>query len=360
MWKIPSLVFFFILISINNVFAMENLWYLKNEERSLKSFDNNFAKIDIVGPQTYFLGMNGVVTGSVPDKVLNAKNFYKKDLKIMPLLANITFYFQAGKKKEYFNRTTVTNLLENTKNWEKVSKFMREEALKHGYYGWQLDLENIDVKNRNDLNGFVKYLKQEFEKDNLKLSIAVVSKISDKESDYRVYERLQPNYWKHWAGVFDYKTLGETVDFVTIMTYDEPNSPGPVATLGWSKRVIEYAKTQIPEEKISFGIPVYSWAYRSGERKMFTMVDYDFVNKKINDYNKSDTRNMTTGAGMSKIFGDISWISYNFRGKNYTIWYEDVNSYKKKYEQIKSLAPKAHGVSMWVLGDEDKRIWEIR
>lgn len=352
---VVSQVFFF-----SQSFAFEKLWYLKNEKKSLESFDKNFGKIDIVGPQTYYLQMNGRVTGSVPAIVLNTKEIKNKNLKIMPLLANITFYKDKnGRQREYFDRSKVHNLLENPENWERVSKFMREEAAKFGYYGWQLDLENIDIKNRQNLNNFVKYLKGEFDKDGLKLSIAVVSKISDNQEDFQQYEKLQPGYWRYWAGVFDYKTLGETVDFVSVMIYDEPNSPGPVATLGWSKKIIEYAKTQIPEEKISFGIPVYGWAYRGQEKKMFTMVDFAFANSKIHSYDKRDTRNMTTGAGTSKQYGDISWVSYNTAGKNYTIWFEDMNSFKKKFEQIKNSAPAAHGFSVWVLGDEDKNIWGL-
>lgn len=362
--KIRFILFLFILLlNINSSFALEKLWYLKNEKRSLESFDKNFRKIDIVGPQTYFLGMNGKVIGSVPVKVLNVKNNVKKDLKIMPLLANITFYKVAGVQKEYFDKKTINNLLEDSKNWEKVSKFMREEAYANNYYGWQLDLENIDVKYKNNLNDFVKYLKQEFDKDGLKLSIAVVSKISDDEKDYLIYEKKNPGYYKYWAGVYDYKTLGENTSFITVMAYDEPNSPGPVATLDWSKKVLEYSLKNISPDKISFGIPVYGWAYRSEElknnKKHFSMTDYLFVDKKINNYNKKDVNNMTTGAGYSKIFGDISWVSYNSSGKNYTVWYEDVNSFKKKLEQIKTLAPNVFGISMWVLGDEDKRIWEI-
>jgi spore germination protein YaaH len=349
-------ILFLYLLSVNSTSAFERLWYLKNEKRSLESFNKNFGKIDIVAPQTYHLQMNGKITGSIPAVVLNTKEIKNKKMKIMPLLANISF---TSNKKEYFNRNTVHNLLEDSKNWERVSKFMREEAYKYGYYGWQLDLENIDVKNRENLNSLVKYLESEFDKDGLKLSIAVVSKISDDEKDFAQYEKLQPGYWKYWAGVFDYKTLGENTDFISVMIYDEPNSPGPVATIGWSKKVIEYALTQVPQEKLSFGVPSYGWAYRGQEKKMFSMVDYNFTATKIFNYNKKDTRNMTTGGGTSKMYGDISWVSYNTSGKNYTIWYENYDSFKRKLEQIKLLAPAAYGFSVWVLGDEDKDVWKL-
>ncbi len=337
------------LLSTKNIFALESLWYYTETPRSRESYFKNSSKINILGPQTYFLKMDGVIVGEVKADVLERAQ--KNKTKIMPLLANIT-----GKT---FDRKTVNNLLENPENWEKVSKYLREEAYKKGYYGWQLDLENIDVKYKQSLNDMVKYLKSEFEKDNLKLSIAVVSKISDTEKDYQIYEKLQPNYYKYWAGVYDYKTLGENVDFVSVMIYDEPNSPGPVATLGWSKKVIDFTLKNIAQEKISFGIPTYGWAYKKDQKKMFSMVDYGFTKAKLENFDKRSLANMTTGAGESKIFGNISWVSYNSGGKNYTVWYENKKSFQTKLDQIKTLAPKSMGISMWVLGDEDPKVWEI-
>ena len=89
------------------------------------------------------------------------------------------------------------------------------------------------------------------------------------------------------------------------------------------------------------------------------MVDYGFVYKKLNNFAKNDAKNMTTGAGYSKVFGNISWVSYNQFGKNYTIWYEDKNSFKAKLDQIQKYAPNVLGISMWVLGDEDPKVWEL-
>lgn len=141
------------------------------------------------------------------------------------------------------------------------------------------------------------------------------------------------------------------------MAYDQPNSPGPVATIGWSKKVLDYAVKNIPANKISFGIPVYGWAYRGTEKKHFTMVDYSFTYTKLTDFKKNDLKNMTTGAGISKSWGNISWVSYNLKGKNYTIWYEDKASFQSKYNQLKVAG--VRGYSAWVLGDEDPKIWEL-
>jgi spore germination protein YaaH len=341
----------------------EALWYYKEEPRSRESFFKHADKIDVLGPQTYFLKKDGVVTGSVRQDVLDKAK--QENIKVMPLLANIIIL---KNDKEYFDMTTMSDLLSNTANWEKVAKVMREEGHKNGYYGWQLDLEHINVKDKELFIQFVTYLKKELAKDNLKLSAAIVSKISDNPEDYK------SNYWTEWAGAYDYQRLGEVLDFVSVMAYDQPNSPGPVATLDWSKKVMQYTLGKIPKEKVSFGIPTYSWAYRSEDLKNkkshFLMVDYGLVQTWLTQYEKQKVIKLseagykeayrkywTTGVGSSALYGGQAWVSYNYNGKNYTIWAENASSFKVKLEQVKSAG--VRGYSAWVLGDEDPAVWSL-
>jgi spore germination protein YaaH len=319
---------------------LESLWYYMETERSRISLAKNIKKIHILAPQTYELGMNGEIKSNMKTDVLDYA--MKNHVKVMPLLANTN-----GK---IFNQKTIKDLLDHTENWPKVSKYMREEAYNKQYIGWQMDLENIPVEYKDKFTNFMQYLKSEFAQDNLILSAAIVSKASDNP------KKMDSVFWKEWAGVYDYQALASTTDFLTIMAYDQPESKGPVATIQWSKGALDYALTKIPKEKISFGIPVYGWAYRSGEKNHFTMIDYAFTYSKLIDFNKTDPKNMTTGAGTSKSWGDISWVSYNQGGKNYTIWYEDKNSFASKLSQIK--AKGVRGFSVWVLGDEDPKVWD--
>lgn len=320
----------------------EALWYYKEEPRSRESFFKHADKIDILGPQTYFLKKDGVVVGSVKQDVLDKAR--QENIKVMPLLANIIILKNG---KEYFDMNIISDLLSNTATWEKVAKVMREEGRKNGYYGWQLDLEHIHVKDKELFIQFVTYLKKELAKDNLKLSAATVSKISDNPEDYK------SNYWTEWAGAYDYQRLGEVLDFVSVMAYDQPNSPGPVATLDWSKKVMQYTLAKIPKEKVSFGIPTYSWAYRSNDLKIkkshFLMVDYALVTK--------IKEGKVTGKGTSPKYGGQEWVSYDLGGRNYTIWAENVDSFRAKLDHIKESG--VRGYSAWVLGDEDPVVWGI-
>lgn len=343
--------------------SIEALWYYKEEPRSRESFFKHADKIDVLGPQTYFLKNGGVIVGSVKQDVLDKAK--QENMKVMPLLANIIILKNG---KEYFDMSIMNDLLSNTQNWEKVANTLRDEGKKNGYYGWQLDLEHININDKELFIKFVTYLKGELAKDNLKLSAAVVSKISDNPEDYTFI------YWREWAGAYDYVRLGNILDFVSVMAYDQPNSPGPVATAEWSNKVLDYTLTKISKEKVSFGIPTYSWAYRSEDlkngRSHFRMVDYglvevwliQFERQKIirlsaEGYKGAYKNYWTTGVGSSQIFGGQTWVSYNYNGKNYTIWAENATSFKNKLEAIKVAGMR--GYSAWVLGDEDPKIWEL-
>jgi spore germination protein YaaH len=342
----------------------EALWYYKEEPRSRESFFKHADKIDVLGPQTYFLKSGGVVIGSVKQDVLD--NAKQENMKVMPLVANIIILKNG---KEYFDMSLMSDLLSDTRNWEKFAKTLRNEGKKYGYYGWQLDLEHIKLEDKEKFIQFVTYLKGELAKDNLKLSAAIVSKISDYPEDYT------PTYWREWAGAYDYERLGKVLDFVSVMAYDQPNGPGPVATIDWSKKVMNYTLTKIPKEKVSFGIPTYSWAYRSvdlkNKKSHFRMVDYGLVQTWINQsekqkiiklsaegYRQAYQKYWATGTGSSSVFGGQTWVSYNYNGVNYTIWAENAESFQRKLDNIKQAG--LRGYSAWVLGDEDPRVWEVR
>ena len=97
-----------------------------------------------------------------------------------------------------------------------------------------------------------------------KIAIALVPMLTENPpaSDY-----LKGKY-EGWSGVYDYKTLGKSSDFVTLMAYDQHASittPGPMAGVIWDEAIIQYALKYIPPEKISLGIPWHSGYWYTGK-----------------------------------------------------------------------------------------------
>jgi spore germination protein YaaH len=349
-----------------NIKNIEKLWYFKEEQKSRESFFKNYSKIDVLAPQTFYLRFDYkknefYIESKMKDDIVNFAK--EKNIKVLPLLANISFN---KKGNEYFDRFLIQKLLNDKKAQEKIVKDIIDISKKYNteaqvVVGWQLDLEAISGEYKDKFSEFTKYFDAELGKNNLISSAAIVSKISDNPKDY---EKI---YWEKWSSVYDYKKLGEYLDFISVMAYDQPQSPGPVATIDWSKKVLEYSLKNIPANKISFGVPSYAWAYRSTElkngKKHFAMTNFELVSKYLTP--NSGEGNKVTGKGRNEKYGNIPWISYDRGGKNYTIWYEDKMSFETKLKNIKSLPTSLYqgssirGFSVWVLGDEDPKVWEL-
>lgn len=337
--------------------SLEKLWYFKEEKKSRDSLFENYSKIDVLAPQTFYLRFDYkknefYIESKMKQDIIDFTK--EKNIKVLPLLANISFN---KKGDEYFDRFLIQKLLNDKKSQEKIVKDMIEIAKKYNMVGWQLDLEAISGEYKDRFSEFAKYFYTELGKNNLISSAAIVSKISDNPKDY---EKV---YWEKWASVYDYKKLGEYLDFISVMAYDQPQSSGPVATIEWSKKVLDYSLQNIPTNKISFGIPSYAWAYRSIDlkngKKHFAMTNFELVSKYLtpNPSPNLGEGNKVTGKGRSEKYGNISWISYDRGGKNYTVWYEDKMSFETKLKNIKE--KNIRGFSVWVLGDEDPKVWEL-
>lgn len=65
--------------------------------------------------------------------------------------------------------------------------------------------------------------------------------------------------------IFPYGEIAKYCDRVFVMAYDESwsgSKPGPIASIDWCNRIMNYAKQSIPENKLIMGIPFYgrTWA----------------------------------------------------------------------------------------------------
>ena len=117
------------------------------------------------------------------------------------------------------------------------------------YYGVNVDFEYIPKSLREEYNAFL----QEF-----------TNKM--RENGYYVIAALAPKIRKDQPGILyeghDYGAVGAIVDKVILMTYEWGYTYGPpraVAPLNEVERVIRYAQTEMPKEKIMMSIPNYGY-----------------------------------------------------------------------------------------------------
>lgn len=313
--------------------TLEKVFYYVPSESAYATLENYISRINVFAPQVYKVSQDGTLTGKISDKVttLLAKH---PQVKVMPLV------FQEG-----FDSDVMHALLASPSTQEKVIAALIAEAKVKGYWGWQFDFEHMYADDRNWYASFVEDTAKAFKKEGLKLSVAVIARTSENPKD------LPEGSWDYWAGVFDYKRIGAAADFVTLMAYDQPASPGPVASLPWVKQVLAYMEKSIPKSKISLGIPTYGRLWDVDANKPVRSAGHDKIIE-------LEVNNEFTAKGYDTKL-QTAWITYSegegAAKKNYKIWYEDIRSFKPKYNLAKTRG--LRGVSVWVIGMEDERIW---
>lgn len=305
----------------------EKLFYITEGKNGIESLKKNIKSIDIIAPQSYTIYSNLTISGSVNKEIISlAKD---NGIKIMPLVVN------AG-----FSQQTIHNLLSSSNIiQDRIIGFMVVEAKKNNYIGWQFDLEHISYKDKDAYSRFVERTTSAFKKDNLQLSIAAVARIDDDNTDF----------YKNWSGAFDYERLARTLDFISIMTYDDPHSMGPTASMPFVESVYKYLENKIPPNKLSLGVPFYYWGWSvSPLKRLRSGGTYERL-----QYLRSSFK---TVEGFNSEYM-VPYLKYFIGKDEYIIWHEDARSFRNKLEFMKK--HNLRGFSAWVLGLENPNIWNV-
>lgn len=306
------------------------IFYYTESNRPYESANANIEKISVLAPQSYSIDRKGSLHGKPSTRILELTR--EHNVKLMPLVTN-------GR----FNKFIMRDILQSPTAQKRAIKALADEAVREGYWGWQFDFENFHARHKNRYSKFVRDAALAFHERGLILSVAVVAQHSENPKAYRA------NTWNFWAGPFDYKALGQYADFVTLMAYDDDFSKGSAAGLPWVKKVLAFALEQIPPEKLSLGIPLYYWEWDELRQKRVGTGGY-FKVASLLEAEKILAQGWDTTL-------EAPWIRYMKNGRIRKIWYENPESFEKKFELV--AANNLHGFSAWALGREDPKIWEI-
>lgn len=316
-------------ISTKTIANYTRIFYYQEGKNARASFNANLKSIDVFAPQTYSFNSSGNLIGSVKSDLLKiAKD---NQIKVMPLVTNGSF-----------GQASLKTILDNPKNQDIYIALLVGEAKKYGYWGWQLDFEQMDLSYRDKFSAFVKKFGDTMEREGLISSVAVIAQVSENPADY------PKNLWQRIIGVYDYKSLAESTDFISLMSYDDPESKGPVARYSWMERVVKHSLTLIPAEKLSLGIPLYYWKWDDATGKLVSIGGYSGIKTTLNTYKVTKGYSTTEQA---------PYIKYTKAKKKYTIWYEDGKSIGKKLDLITK--NNLHGFSAWALGLESPDVHKV-
>ncbi|MCO6490433.1 MAG: hypothetical protein J5I98_18610 [Phaeodactylibacter sp.] len=341
-YRLTTFIVFLLLIQAGYAqIRSENLFYMVDTPESFESFRKNAARISIVCPQTFLVSKEGVLTGSVDRRVLEIAR--ANGVKVMPLTVN-----------KGFDQQLLHDIVSNPASRRCSIEMMLEYARRYGLDGWQFDLEGLHLSDRDSFTLYFRETAEAFHKEGLQLSAAVVHTLENVGGP-GMYQRF---LYENWRAGYALKELSEIGDFISVMTYDQHTRrtpPGPVAGIEWVEQVIQYLLSEgIAPGKISMGIPSYSvhwYADYSEERGGFSngrQVGYDWVQHLLGKYGA--TPQWHEQAGCNYAFWDNGGV-FEY------LFIEDAESLKRKLEVLKKY--NLRGISVWVLGKEDPRFWEV-
>lgn len=312
-----------VLVAPLSAHASENLFYFFQNVNGYSDFKKNYAQIDIVAPQIYEVGYDLKVQKPKDKKLIREAKRRKVDT--VPLIV-----------QDDFSKVLMSDILINQKAQDEIIAFMIKEAKAQKYAGWQFDFENINHLDRDMYTAFVAKTGAALKKEGLSFSVAVVVRDRD-------YDPTSKN--QDWSSAYDYKELAKHVDFLSLMTYDDPYSVGPVASLPYVERTLDYLLTQAPANKLSLGVPFYCWQWQNGVRAGSTTYNLALkAYKKGKD--KSRTFDETLGAEK---------FSFKERNVEHVIWCDNDDSFKAKQAIVDREG--LRGISVWALGQGDNAIW---
>ena len=147
-----------------------------------------------------------------------------------------------------FSNALINTILADPALQQKVIANTVETVKRMGYGGVDVDFEYISPQYAQAYADFVRDLKSALGEE-----YTVLTDLAPKTS------ADQPELL--YAG-HNYAALGQAADDVLLMTYEwgyQFGPPLPVSPIDQVRRVIEYALTEIPAEKISIGIPTYGY-----------------------------------------------------------------------------------------------------
>lgn len=220
-----------------------------------------------------------------------------------------------------FNNMLINSVVNNFSYGENLIRNLLRVIGEKGYQGVDIDFEYILASDRDAFTEFVGRVAEQMRAAGYVTSVALAPKTSADQSGL-LYEGK------------DYAALGALADHVLLMTYEWGYTYGPpmaVAPVNQVRRVVEYALTEIPANKINLGIPNYGYdwplPYERGVTRATTIGNIQAVRIAVEQ-----------GAVIG--FDDLSmspFFTYEDKGSGalHEVWFEDVRSMQAKFDLIR-------------------------
>ncbi|KKI88926.1 spore gernimation protein [Bacillus sp. SA1-12] len=201
-----------------------------------------------------------------------------------------------------------------------------------GYRGVNIDYENVLPADRENYNQFLQLTVDRLHPRGYFVSTAVAPKVSATQAGL-LYE------------AHDYEAHGRIADFVVLMTYEWGYRLGPpqaISPINQMRRVVEYARSVMPTEKIFLGFQIYArdWLLPHVQgQEAETFSTQEAVARAVN-YGASIQYDNVTQSPFFRYVDE--------QGRSHEVWFEDARSAQAKFDLAKEF--NLRGISYWALG----------
>lgn len=297
-------------------------YYVTYDRTSWTNLQQAIAELDIVSPYFFQLRADGTIE-EFSDPA--AERFLLQSGRlIIPMIKNVPRW------------DDFTPLLADPQERAAIIQRLVNLVEQRGYHGIHIDFEAVNASDAPQLTTFMRELQAQLKPKGKFVTQAIAARSSDTPTT--------------WGGAYDYAALAQINDFLVIMAYDfhyAGGSPGPVAPISWVRRVVDYATTRIPPEKILLGIPLYGYDWNVTAGPPARSVRFDQAQERAQH------------PGATKGYDEAeqeAWLRYvDDQGQQHEVWYADVRSVSARLAL--ALDRGLAGVALWRIGHEDPQVW---
>ena len=311
--------------SIHKDYDMNLLWHQVTSQDSndaLAADIQDVKGVNVISPTWFSISSNdGDISSLASSDYVDTA--HQNDMEVWGLMDNFSTDIDTD------------TVLGTTTSRENLEGQLITEALNYQLDGINIDIESLPEETSESYVQFMRELSVKCRNNNLVLSVDVPSPYSFNEH-------------------YSQKELGEVVDYVIIMGYDEhyagSEEAGSVASHDFVERGITRTLEEVPKEKVINAVPFYT---------RFWKTDPDgTVSSEALGMNAADEKVANNNA--EKVWDDTTkqyYVEIDYNGSLYQMWMEEETSIEDKMQLIKQYD--LAGVASWRLGYERASIWDV-
>jgi poly-beta-1,6 N-acetyl-D-glucosamine synthase len=248
-------------------------------------------------------------------------------LAVMPVLNNA----EEGR----FDPQRVHRLLTNPSTQRSLALQIRDWLVQNGLQGINIDFENLYHEDYTRLASWIRLLRDTLRPAGLLVSVDIEA----------------------GSGTVYWREVSAASDFVVMMAYDEHyagGTPGPVASLGWTRRLLEQALKVIPAEKVVLGIGNYAYDWSDSSKTAETLTFQEAI-LRARDNRPDEPPQQVIDFDSQALNPTFTYTDDD--GIFHEVWFLDAVTAANQWSLGNRLG--VRGAALWVLGSEDPSLWNV-